>query len=193
MKELLTLVVVGMLGSCTPPAARLHPPEPKIRSEQNLAFNAKILELGRNGDWLVSRGYHMTDDLVVTVTNIPLSHAVVLDRDNEQVIEAEGRGVHATPLMKFINKSHRILLIRPIWSEGERGDKAVDIARRLIGKSSDFLGTVGINDTERFYCSELAFFVYRKYHKESDRIPAIIEPGQMYLWGSVLWDSRPRN
>ena len=39
----------------------------------------------------------------------------------------------------------------------------------------------------------LAIFIYKRYQNASDQIPKIIEPGQMYLWGQVLYDSRPRN
>jgi len=186
------LACLIFLTACTTPKS-IHPPDAALRAKQTEMFTARVKELGKNGDWLVTRGYHFADDLVATVTNIPLSHVAVLDMDNDQVIEAEGKGVHSTKLKDFVDKSHRVLLIRPMWAQGNAAEDAVVIARKLIGKKYDFLGTIGINDSKRFYCSELAIFIYKKYQKEIDHIPKIIEPGQMYLWGQVLYDSRPRN
>jgi len=182
-----------LTASCAGKVERLHPPLPDLRLEQDRRFTEKILALGKNGDWLVTRGYKVADDLVALAPKIPLSHAAVLDRDRAQVIEAEGKGVHATPLSEFVHKSHRLILIRPVWSDEQSSQHGIEIARRLIGQKYDFLGTVGINSATRFYCSELAVFIYRKYHRKSDRIPRVIEPGQMYLWGEILYDSRSRN
>ncbi|MDR0579989.1 MAG: hypothetical protein LBG21_05245 [Campylobacteraceae bacterium] len=43
-----------------------------------------------HGDWLVARGVHETDNFMVGVTNMPLSHAAIYDMDNDEVIEADG-------------------------------------------------------------------------------------------------------
>ena len=45
-----------------------------------------LRELGRDGDWLVIRGYHASDNLVSSLTNLPFSHAAVLDTDRDEVI-----------------------------------------------------------------------------------------------------------
>ncbi len=187
------LMICGLfLQACLPPAT-IKPPDDAMRARQDTYILERLHALGQNGDWLVSRGYHGTDQLVVTATATPLSHVAVLDLNGQQVIEAESQGVHTTPLVNFVHKSHRILLIRPVWATGDRGDEATSHALRLVGKSYDYLGTVGLNNPNRFYCSELAMHIYHVYQKHGDAIPPIIEPGQMYLWGEVLFDSRPRH
>lgn len=99
-----------------------------------------------------------------------------------------------TPLRDFVDKAHRLLLIRPIWAEKPgAGDEAVKIARKLVGMPYDFLGTVGLDNPHAYYCSELAVAVYKKYITKEDKLPKVIEPGQMYLWGTILYDSRPRS
>ena len=46
-----------------------------------------------HGGWLVVRGTHVGDQTVAALTRATLSHAVVLDKEKEEVIEARlGRG-----------------------------------------------------------------------------------------------------
>ena len=188
---LISILALQLLG-CS--SSVVHPPGSKaLRQAQSLKIIKKIKSLGHNGDWLVTRGYKAGDKLVTGVTNAPISHVAVLDLDKDQVIEAESKGVHATNLMKFVNKSHRVILIRPVWSVGDAGEAASAKARKLVGKKYDFLGTVGLNIPGAYYCSELAMYVYRKYQSKSDLLPKVIEPGHMYLWGTILFDSRPRH
>ncbi len=177
-----------------PAPVPVHPPARGLRARQTDDMLRRVLALGKNGDWLVIRGYHKTDQLVAAATRTPLSHAAVLDMQNEQVIEAEGKGVHTTKLRAFIDKAHRLLLIRPIWAKNPgAGDKAVVIARKLVGMPYDFLGTVGLDHPHAYYCSELAVSVYKDFIKKKDKLPKVMEPGQMYLWGTILYDSRPRD
>ena len=112
----------------------------------------EIRRAGRNGDWLVIRGYHVTDNMVSAVTGTPWSHAAVLDLDNDRVIEAEAPGVHFTPLAAFVAKSHRLLLVRPLWSNEKTAPEALARARSSVGKGYDFLGLTGVDVPERFYC-----------------------------------------
>jgi hypothetical protein len=52
---------------------------------------------------------------------------------------------------------------------------------------------IGLNDEEAFYCSELSMEAYRSNFTDYDHIPKVIEPGQMYLWGEILFDSGTRD
>ena len=54
--------------------------------------------------------------MAASVLNIPISHTGIYDRGLRQVIEADAGGVHATELSVFIEKSHRLIVIRPRWS-----------------------------------------------------------------------------
>ncbi len=147
--------------------------------------------MGRDGDWLVIRGYHVTDNLVAALTNKPFSHAAVLDLAHEQVVEAESQGVHVSTLADFVAKSHRLLLIRPVWADAHSAGVAVAKARSLAGRKYDFLGLIGLNVPETFYCSELALEIYRPWIRRSDVIPRPIEPGQLHFYGRILFDSGP--
>jgi hypothetical protein len=191
MKLLFCVFLLLISGCFAQPPIRTS--ESDIHQAQTLKYEQEIRKAALTGDWLVTRGYHATDTLVANVTGIPLSHVGVYDSEGDQVIEAEGKGIHATPLSEFINKSYRLLLIRPKWSTPETRYKAIGLARALIGKSYDFLGTIGFNFPSRYYCSELAIEIYKEWHGQSEHLPKVITPGELYLWGTILYDSLPRN
>lgn len=67
---------------------------------------AAVRELGRDGDWVVIRGYHASDNLVSSLTNMPFSHAAVLDADRDEVIEAE------SPRVRWVSSTWRAVLLR---------------------------------------------------------------------------------
>jgi len=189
-----TLILSLLLAACDP-AADIRRPDAGIRLEQNRVILQRLNDLAADGDWLVTMGYKPTDHLVSTATNIPISHAAVLDKSTGRVIEADSSGVHFTDLPVFVDHAHRLILIRPVWAEAapEAGAQALQVARKWVGKKYDFGGTVGMDDPGRVYCSELVVEIYRAYFKKSHHLPPIIEPGQLYLWGTVLYDSRPRD
>ena len=147
---------------------------------------------GGNGMWLVTRGYYPGDDVVAIATGAPLSHAAVLDRDKLQVIEAVGKGVLATDLKKFLRESHRMVLIQPPDWTAAKGQATVARARSKIGEGYDFLGTVGLPDDKRWYCSELAIW---SSGVKVDRIGPenILHPKSMLKLGKVLFDSGQRD
>ena len=159
--------------------------------ERAKEFCRQVEKLGRNGDWLVVRGTHPTDDLVAGFTNLPVSHVGIYYREKGTVIEAEGVGVHASTLAEFASKATRLLILRPVWAEGDAGDRAVQKARSLIGKPYDYWGVVGLHEPDSYFCSELAVKVYQEFIREEDKVPGVVAPGQLYAWGRVLYDSGP--
>jgi uncharacterized protein YycO len=190
MRRFLTPLTLALFAAgCTNPVV-VHPPADKAERE-TLALR-EITRMGQPGDWLVMRGYHVTDNLVATVTTAPFSHVAVLDTEKNQVIEAEGKGLHAAPLADFLHRAHRVVLMRPMWATTpERQKAAVEKARSLVGRPYDFLGLVGINLPNHYYCSELAVAAYAPHPSRKDRLPAVIPPGDMHYWATILWDSGP--
>jgi len=183
------LILALLICGCTSPIV-VQPPSSRVERE-GLALK-EVLRLGQPGDWLVIRGYHATDHLVSALTNAPFSHVAVLDPEKSQVIEAEGKGLHTTPLPDFMKKAHRLMLLRPQWATtAERQRAAVEKARSLVGRPYDFTGLVGLNVPDRYYCSELAVAVYAPHASRTDRLPLVLPPGDMHVWATILWDSGP--
>lgn len=187
-----TVALALALGGCAATRAVETPPPPEARAVGDAQTLERVRALGRDGDWLVIRGYHLSDNFVATITNNPFSHAAVLDLERDRVIEAEAKGIHATPLAEFIAKSHRLLLIRPVWSTAASAPAALARARALVGRPYNFIGLVGVDVPESYYCSELALEVYRPFLRAEDVVPRPIEPGKLHFWGRVLYDSGPR-
>lgn len=161
------------------------------RETREAAMLNALRSKGLPGDWLVIRGYHATDNLVSALTNSPFSHAAVLDPERDQVIEAEGVGLHTTPTADFVKKAQRLMLVRAQWATiPERQGAAVAKARSLVGRPYDFMGLVGLNVPNRYYCSELAVAVYAPHvSRLRDHIPPVVPPDQLHYWGTVIWDS----
>lgn len=108
------LVVASLLLAACATEVVVSPPSEAVRASQDREIMQQIERKAVHGDWLVIRGYHATDHLLSTATNIPLSHAAVLDMERRQVIEADASGVHITALADFVHRSHRLLVIHPI-------------------------------------------------------------------------------
>ncbi len=168
------------------------PPDEPLRSEQTEAWYRSVGEVARNGDWLVLRGYHQTDNLVATATNQPFSHVAILDVEHDRVVEAMAEGVRFMDLRDRLHESHHVMVMRPRWSTPVNAEAAIAEARSAVGTPYDMFGTVGVGSGERFYCSELAIHIYRGFFTGDEQLSGVIEPGHMYLWGEILYDSRPR-
>jgi hypothetical protein len=125
---------------------------------ETASWLAAIRARGGDGMWLVSRGYHLGDDIIAMATNSPLSHACVVDHERERVIEALGKGVLEAPLEPFLRESHRVQLLRPHGWTKQRGAAGLARARTALGRGYDILGIVGAPSSNHFYCSELALW-----------------------------------
>lgn len=155
------------------------------------AWHNQILRLGQNGDWLVIRGYNSSDHLVALAANAELSHAGVLDIDHASVIEAVAPVVRCVTLESFLSGADRVVLIRPPESTPASGRDAVRRARSRLGSAYDFLGTVGLPDPDRFYCSELAVWSTGR-DVDVDGPEHIVKPVEMLEMGTILFDTKNR-
>ncbi|MCB9740871.1 MAG: hypothetical protein H6747_16515 [Deltaproteobacteria bacterium] len=188
---LLLLALAVTTSACAGAEALRRKEGPAYRAETH-SWHHLVQRHGRNGDWLVVRGYHRGDDVVAVATNAPLSHAVILDHDAGEIIEAVGDGVRVAPLGTLLRESHRVQLIRPEgWTRG-RGAEAVRRARSQVGKGYDFLGIVGAPDKNRWYCSELAAW---SMGVPVDKLGAwhVLHPKDLHRKGALLFDSGSRD
>jgi hypothetical protein len=156
------------------------------------AWHKKILRTGRDGDWLVIRGYNSTGHLVAVAGNAELSHVGILDVTHGEVIEAVSPEVCVLSLQSFLEEADRVVLIRPTSAKRISGREALTKARSQIGAPYDLLGTVGLPEEGKFYCSELAAWsigmeVDREGHGE------VLHPAEMMRFGTVLFDSDSRS
>ena len=148
----------------------------------------------RHGDWIVMRTVRIVGNMVATVTQKPFSHAAIYDAEHDSAIEATAYGVQRASLEDLLRKSQRVLVIRPLWADETTSRLAVERARNLLGTSYDYTGLVGLGARDRYYCTELCLEAYRPFisRKEPNNpIPRIIQPGDMYFWGTIVHDTGP--
>lgn len=148
--------------------------------------------LSGHGYWLVTRGYHSGDDVVAMASNKSWSHAVIVDMENLEVIEAIGSGVIKTPMFKFLREAHRVRIIRPAGWTPEKGRQAVANARSKLGAGYDFLGVVGAPSDKRFYCSELAAWSMGVKVDEKGA-QHVLHPANLHELGELLWQTEGRD
>ena len=129
---------------------------------------------------------------MAALTRATLSHAVVFDKQTEEVIEAVSSGVRVTPLRVLLAQAHRLQIIRPPGWTPEAGAAAVARARARVGRKYDWLGLVGAQDDKRFYCTELAVDCYEG-RKAGWKVGAVIFPADMQTIGTLTFDSGPRD
>jgi len=152
------------------------------------SWQKQILKRGRDGDWLVIRGYNSTGHLVAVAGNAELSHVGILDATHAKVIEAVSPAVTEISLYEFLEEADRVVLIRPANSDRESGRRALAKARGEMGAPYDLLGTMGMPEAGKFYCSELAAW---SVGMEVDHEGAgeVLHPAEMAKFGTVQFDS----
>jgi uncharacterized protein YycO len=145
-----------------------------------------------HGDWIVARGIHESDNFIAGATNMPLSHAAIYDAKTQEVIEADGSGVHITALKDFLAKSQRVMAITPIWANEQTRVAAINRARSKIGLNYNYTGLIGLDTPNSFYCTQLAIDAYKdaiEANPPQNPLPHVVKPGQMYHWGRIIYDS----
>jgi protein tyrosine phosphatase (PTP) superfamily phosphohydrolase (DUF442 family) len=174
------------------PGLPVRKPEGPAAQAQTDAWVKTVREKADNGGWLVVRGTHVGDQTVAALTRATLSHAVVFDKQKEEVIEAVASGVRVTPLRVLLAQAHRLQIIRPPGWTPASGQAAVDRARAHVGQKYDWLGLVAAQDDKRFYCTELAVDSYRG-REAGWKMGSIIFPADMATIGTLTFDSGPRD
>jgi uncharacterized protein YycO len=161
-------------------------------AEETDAWIDEIQAKGADGDWIVVRGYKVSDHLIAGTTFTKLTHAVVLDHENMQVVEAIKPKVRVVSVREIVENAHRVVLIRPDSAQEAQGPTALEKARSRVGQPYDFLGVIGLPSKKKFYCSELAVWAWGI---EVDRAgpTKVVHPAALRDYGKVLFDSGPRH
>jgi hypothetical protein len=171
-------IVAIALAGCASLRPPLRQPGPVAQAITH-SWQKSILRLGRDGDWLLIRGYNSTGHLVAVAGNAELSHVGILDAKHAEVIEAVSPEVCATPLASVLEEADRVILIRPAGADRASGRQALARARSQIGAPYDLLGTIG-----------LAWSVGMEV--DQDGPGHVLHPISMLDHGAVLFDSDTR-
>ncbi len=149
------LVTASLATACNHSAVVKRPTDPKLDAAYTTMWVHDLHAHVQDGDIVLRRGYAVLSDVILLVTRgAPMSHAAIYDARTDHFIDAVSSGVREVTAEQFLGASHRWMIVRPNLPAAERR-AAVVRARAALGTGFDFSGFVGIDDADRFYCSEL--------------------------------------
>lgn len=77
-------------------------------------------------------------------------------------VEAIGKGVVLTPLLKLLANADHILILKPTFCDISDKYKAGKSARELVGLPYDYDFEFSLKKNKAFYCSEVIWYCYEK-------------------------------
>ena len=153
----------------------------------------EIRHTARDGDWLLSRAYALTSDLIVLGTRgQDLSHGSIYDASRGTVIESIASGVREIPLEQYVARNHLVLIVRPAHMTADDGREAVARARTKVGAPFDATGMFGVDDPDRFYCSELVYWASQTAARTGSH-ERVVTPSDLMKYGEVIFWSGERD
>jgi uncharacterized protein YycO len=191
---LLMFAAIATLSACAAKSPVIHRPEDaRVDAAISAMWAAEIRRVARDGDWLLSRAYYATSDLIVLGTaGEALSHGSMYDASRDAVIESIASGVREIPLEQFVARNHLILVVRPSNMTADDGKAARARARTKLGAKFDSTGMFGIDDPDRFYCTELVYWASETAARTGSH-ERIVTPADLMKYGEVIYWSGKRD
>lgn len=196
MKQLLASVLlvaatVVALPACGNHSLVAHKPESAVVNHDiTVMWTRDIKRVARTGDWILTRSYSFTGDVIAGATRgESVSHASVYDARTGTIIEALRPRVREVPLESLLDRNQLAIVVHPSGMTEEQRIEAVERARSKVGTEFDLGGLVGIDDPDKFYCSEL---VYWSSGKSQDDRPIVVSPARLMDYGEVVYWSGKR-
>lgn len=188
---LVSLAILAMSAGCSRSLVVARPEDRRLDAAYSELFIEESLRNVQDGDIVLRRGYAVLSDIITFVTIGPsVSHAGLYDATTGTIIEALDGGVSERSLTAYVGGSHRVVIVRPKVSPSERR-AAVLRARAAIGTPFDYSGFIGIDDPQRFYCSELVVWAYAAKERGFDG-GTLVAPGELAVFGDTVYDSGDR-
>ncbi len=188
LSVLLAIVVTGCgAGSLTIE----RPKSPAVNRAVTAMWSRDVRRVARTGDWLLTRSFSFTGDLIVASTGgEALSHASIYDARTGTIIEALAPRVREVPLDSLLDRNQHVIIVRPTGLTAAQRMAAVDRARTRVGTAFDYAGLFGIDSAERYYCSEL---VYWASGLDPAHRPRVVAPVDLMAYGEVIYFSGKRD
>ena len=190
---LLIALAVALAGAagCSHSLMVERPKEKKLDEAYSELFTEESMRNVQDGDIVLRRGYAVLSDVITFVTIGPkVSHAGIYDATSGTIIEAVDGGVTERTVPSYVGGSHRVVIVRPRLSAVEKRAAVVQ-ARASIGTPFDYTGFIGLDNPERFYCSELVVWAYRAKERGFDG-GSLVAPGELATFGDIVYDSGDR-
>lgn len=196
MKSLaaVALVLAASLTGCHEPHSFL------VKRPENAVADKAVTQLwaddikrvAQDGDWLLTRGYFATSDVISVLTSgEDVSHASIYDAKTGSVIEAVSAGVREVTLEELLRRNHHVILVRPTNVTAAERAHAVTRARSRLGQEFDKGGLIGLGTNDKVYCSELVWWASQSelHHDVHERV---ITPAELMQYSTVVYWSGER-
>jgi uncharacterized protein YycO len=185
----LTLAAAISVSACSGSLVHKKPESARLNEATTDLWAQDIRRVAKSGDWILTRSYSMTGDAIVGVTvGESFSHAVVYDAERGTVIEAIRPEVREVPLEQLLKRNRYAVVVRPVDITDAQRKATVARARSVVGAPVDYRGMLGIDDEDRFYCSELAAWA-----SQIPDQPIIVTPADLYDRAEVVYISGARD
>jgi hypothetical protein len=189
---LFSLLAVATLGACNAHSIAVkRPSDPALDHTVTEMWADEIRAVAQDGDWILSRSYYFVGDLISLAPGEDLSHASIYSAKTGTVIEAVRPVVREIPLEQLIARNHYVILVRPSKMSAEERAAAVTRARGQLGVAFDSRGMFGLDDAEKWYCTELVYWASGVAARHHDR-QTVVTPPEMLQFGQVIYWSGQR-
>lgn len=190
--SLAALAALVLSAGCNHSAVVSRPKDHKLDDAYTTMWVTDLRDHAQDGDLVLRRGYAVLSDLILMVTPGPaMSHAAIYDGQTGTLIDAVSSGVREVPADAFMKASHRWMIVRPAGMSPSQRRAAVARARASIGTGFDFAGFVGIDNPDRFYCSELVVWALG-IRDEMFAGDPLVTPAELAKIGPTVYASADR-
>ena len=184
--------LLALAAACNHSLVIHRPQNVQVDQAYTEAWVDEIAAQAQDGDIILRRGYAVLSDLIVWFTpGDDITHAAIYDARTRTVIEAVRPAVREQDLKSYVAGAHRVVLIRPSGMSAAQRARSVELARSAIGTKFDHEGFLGLDDPDRFYCSELVVWAIQAAERGLP-VDQLVIPGQLAQYGATLFDSGPR-
>jgi hypothetical protein len=189
LPSLLAIAALFAASGCAGSLVHKKPESSELNQATTDLWARDIRRVAKSGDWILTRSYSKTGDAIVGFTiGESFSHAVVYDAERGTVIEAITPEVREIPLEQLLRRNRYAVVVRPVDNSEAQRQATVARARSAVGAAFDYRGMFGIDDKDRFYCSELVAWA-----SQIPDQPIIVTPADLYDRAEVVYISGARD
>jgi hypothetical protein len=189
------LAALSLMGTgCHEPHSFMvkRPENPVADTAVTHLWASDIKRVAKDGDWLLTRGYFATSDVITTFTGPEdISHASIYDAKRGTIIEAVHSGVREITLEELLRRNHHVIVVRPSSMTDAERTRSVERARSRLGAEFDTAGMIGLDDKEKVYCSELVWWASQGELRTGEE-EIVITPNDLINYGTVVYWSGDR-
>jgi uncharacterized protein YycO len=193
MKHFATFVLIAAFaGACGGSVVHKRPKSEATNRAVTEMWSDEIKRVAQDGDWILTRSYSLVGDVItLTTAGESVSHSSMYDAERGMIIEAVRPAVRAVPLEDLLDRNRYAIVVRPSGTTAEERREALVRARGQVGTKFDLSGLVGLDNSARFYCSELVFWA-AKMDQQHDKT-LVITPAELMEMGEVVYFSGSRD